>query len=167
MRLAFKSIFFTIALPGVVILLVPYILLWISGPIPLPDLSLLRILSTIFWFISVLVLLYCIWDFAWYGGGTLAPVVPPKRLVVHGFYRYTRNPMYVAVFGALLSEAIFFGSLKIFVYALIVGILFHLFVVFYEEPRLNAEFGVSYEAYRKLVPRWGITKEPYSPDRNN
>src|ERR1700685_4625630 len=37
----------------------------------------------------------CIWDFGWAGRGTPAPVVPPKKLVVVGFYRHVRNPMYV------------------------------------------------------------------------
>jgi protein-S-isoprenylcysteine O-methyltransferase Ste14 len=37
----------------------------------------------------------CIWDFGWTGHGTPAPIAPPQRLVVVGFYRYVRNPMYV------------------------------------------------------------------------
>ena len=41
------------------------------------------------------VALRCIWDFGWTGRGTPAPFVPPQRLVVVGFYRYVRNPMYV------------------------------------------------------------------------
>ena len=32
--------------------------------------------------------LRCVWDFGWTGHGTPAPVAPPKRLVVVGFYRY-------------------------------------------------------------------------------
>jgi protein-S-isoprenylcysteine O-methyltransferase Ste14 len=31
------------------------------------------------------------------GRGTLAPMVPTERLVVSGFYRYVRNPMYLGV----------------------------------------------------------------------
>jgi protein-S-isoprenylcysteine O-methyltransferase Ste14 len=41
------------------------------------------------------VALRCIWDFGWTGHGTPAPVAPPQKLVVVGFYRYVRNPMYV------------------------------------------------------------------------
>jgi protein-S-isoprenylcysteine O-methyltransferase Ste14 len=39
--------------------------------------------------------LRCVWDFGWTGHGTPAPIAPPKKLVVVGFYRYVRNPMYV------------------------------------------------------------------------
>ena len=41
------------------------------------------------------VALRCVWDFGWTGRGTPAPIAPPQRLVVVGFYRYVRNPMYV------------------------------------------------------------------------
>lgn len=34
------------------------------------------------------VALRCIWDFGWTGHGTPAPMVPPTRFVVVGFYRY-------------------------------------------------------------------------------
>lgn len=32
--------------------------------------------------------------------------------------------------------------------------LAHLFVIFYEEPTLRRQFGASYEAYLRSVPRW-------------
>jgi hypothetical protein len=38
------------------------------------------------------VALRCIWDFGWTGRGTPAPIAPPQRLVVVGFYRYVRTP---------------------------------------------------------------------------
>ncbi|HEV7510656.1 MAG TPA: hypothetical protein VGO27_03095, partial [Candidatus Acidoferrum sp.] len=41
------------------------------------------------------VALRCIWDFGWTGHGTPVPIAPPQRLVVVGFYRHVRNPMYV------------------------------------------------------------------------
>jgi protein-S-isoprenylcysteine O-methyltransferase Ste14 len=44
------------------------------------------------------VALRCIWDFGHTGRGTPAPFAPPQRLVVVGFYRYVRNPMYVGFF---------------------------------------------------------------------
>src|SRR5260370_36773992 len=41
------------------------------------------------------VALRCVWDFGRTGRGAPAPVAPPQRLVVVGFYRHVRNPMYV------------------------------------------------------------------------
>jgi len=37
------------------------------------------------------VALRCVWDFGWTGRGTPAPLAPPQRLVVVGFYRYVRT----------------------------------------------------------------------------
>jgi protein-S-isoprenylcysteine O-methyltransferase Ste14 len=41
------------------------------------------------------VALRCVWDFGRTGHGTPSPLIPPKKLVVVGFYRYVRNPMYL------------------------------------------------------------------------
>src|SRR5262245_27116032 len=42
--------------------------------------------------------------FAWDGLGTPAPIAPPTNLVVTGFYRRVRNPIYVALLIILLGE---------------------------------------------------------------
>ena len=51
----------------------------------------------------------CVWDFGRTGRGTPAPIVPPQRLVVVGFYRYVRNPMYVGFFLGWMGLWIVFG----------------------------------------------------------
>ena len=93
-------------------------------------------------------------DFARRGFGTPAPIDPPKRLVVAGWYRYTRNPMYVGITAVLLAEAIFFRSWTLALYAAGIATMFHLFVMLYEEPTLARTFGADYAAYRAAVPRW-------------
>ncbi len=153
-KLVVKAVFYTLTIPGVATLVVPYGILRSIGTISLPEFSLIRILALIFWIISVSVLLYCIWGFAAYGRGTLAPIDPPKVLVVRGHYQNTRNPMYLAVLCILLSEAVFFSSYRILIYAGVAFILFHLFVVYYEEPKLLEQFGESFEEYKRAVPRW-------------
>ena len=78
------------------------------------------------------------WDFFAAGKGTLAPIDPPRFLVVRGLYRFSRNPMYNGVIALILGEAWLFGSIGLAEYALLVLIFFHLFVVLYEEPALES-----------------------------
>jgi hypothetical protein len=58
-------------------------------------------------------LLRCVWDFFAKGKGTLAPIDPPRVLVVSGLYRFTRNPMYNGVLALTLGEAWLFGSVRV------------------------------------------------------
>lgn len=68
--------------------------------------------------------------------------------------------MYVAASLVLIGEAILFESALILIYAAIVFAVFHLWIVFYEEPTLRRKFGESYEKYCLKVSRWipGIRK---------
>jgi protein-S-isoprenylcysteine O-methyltransferase Ste14 len=69
--------------------------------------------------------------------------------------------MYNGVLALILGEAWLFGSMSLLKYALLVFVLFQLFVVLYEEPALTSQFGESYRAYRRAVPRWGFTTRPF------
>jgi protein-S-isoprenylcysteine O-methyltransferase Ste14 len=55
------------------------------------------------------VALRCIWNFGWTGHGTPAPFAPPRRLVVVGFHRYIRNPMYLGFFTGWAGLCVIFG----------------------------------------------------------
>jgi protein-S-isoprenylcysteine O-methyltransferase Ste14 len=100
--------------------------------------------------------LRCVWDFGWTGHGTPAPVAPPKRLVVVGFYRYVRNPMYVGFAAGWIGLWIVFGHPNPVAIAVVAAVALgvHLFVVFYEEPTLRKKFGAEYEGYCRNVRRW-------------
>ena len=102
------------------------------------------------------VALRCIWDFGWTGRGTPVPVAPPQRLVVVGFYRYVRNPMYVAFAAGWIGLWVIFGHGNPVLIAAVAAVAFavHLFVVFYEEPTLRNKFGADYEEYCRNVRRW-------------
>jgi protein-S-isoprenylcysteine O-methyltransferase Ste14 len=92
--------------------------------------------------------------FALQGLGTPAPIAPTENLVVTGLYRYVRNPMYVAVVVVILGQAVLFGDWRLIVYAMLVWLGFHAFVVGYEEPTLARRFGTRYDDFRANVPRW-------------
>jgi protein-S-isoprenylcysteine O-methyltransferase Ste14 len=72
---------------------------------------------------------WCAWAFARHGRGTPAPIDAPNRLVTQGPYRYTRNPMYVGVLMVILGWAALYESMTLVVYAGLVGLCFHLFIV--------------------------------------
>jgi len=99
--------------------------------------------------------------FALQGFGTPAPVFPPNRLVVHGWYRLVRNPMYVAIISLILGQAIWFGNGILLWYALFMWVGFHLFVLLYEERTLRRRFGEQYAEYCSSVPRWILRRRPW------
>ncbi len=111
------------------------------------------------------VALRCVWDFGWTGHGTPAPMAPPQRLVVVGFYRYVRNPMYVGFFVGWIGLWTVFGraSVAAITVALLVVAGVALFVQLYEEPTLRKKFGAPYEKYCKNVPRWLPRLHPWVP----
>ncbi len=150
-RVIIKAVLFTIIVPGTVTVLVPYLLLPLRAEF---DAGAFRFAGMALIGLGGAVYLHCVWNFAWVGRGTPAPVDPPITMVAVGFYRFVRNPMYVGIGALLLGEALAFLSYRLLTFALVTCLLFHLFVVLYEEPHLRKTFGASYETYCRAVPRW-------------
>jgi len=92
--------------------------------------------------------------FALQGRGTPAPWAPPEQFVARGSYRVMRNPMYVGVLALIVGQALLLGQEVLFAWAAAAWLLFHLFVIFEEEPGLRRRFGREYRAYCDRVPRW-------------
>ena len=150
MMLFLKNLLFTLVVPGTIGVYVPLVLARGRPPASaLVFLLALALLAT-----GTVIYAWCVWDFAVFGRGTPAPIDAPKKLVVCGLYRYTRNPIYVGVLMVLLGWAVMFRGTTLLIYALCVGICFHLFVVFYEERRLGQQFGAEYHDYCEKVGRW-------------
>lgn len=145
---------FLIFVPGVMAGLLPWwISRWEFQP-ALPGLDLLRFTGVALILAGVMVLADSFLRFALQGHGTPAPIAPTRHLVVTGLYRYVRNPMYVAVAAIILGQAILFSDWRLFVYAALFCFVCHLFIVKYEEPKLQESFGRAYESFRDNVPRW-------------
>ena len=139
-----------LALPGVVAIAVPA---WMAAGAlrdggPIYPVGLLPL------FTGCALLVWCVRDFYVAGKGTLAPWSPPRELVTIGLYRYSRNPMYVAVAMMLAGWAVAFASWTIAIYAGFVIGAFQLRVVYGEEPWLARTHGAAWDEYRARVPRW-------------
>ena len=150
MKLFLKTALFTLVMPGTFAVLLPVVLaadrttargvtLWLAWC--------LFALGTVLYLRSA-------WDFAAFGGGTPAPIDAPNRLVTRGFYRYTRNPMYVASLTMVAGWAILFEAAILVAYGVILFVFFSLFIRLYEEPRLARDFGQDYTSYVSQVSRW-------------
>ncbi len=150
MALLFKNLLFTVLVPGTVAVYVPLVIA--RGCAPASGFARASALALLL--LGAAIYSWCVWDFASFGRGTPAPIDAPKKLVVRGLYRYTRNPMYVGVLTVILGWATLFRAANLILYALVVGTGFHLFIVLYEERRLAMEFGDQYEGYRSQVVRW-------------
>jgi len=115
----------------------------------------LRLLALLPLIAGAYIALRCVFAFAWTGIGTPAPWDPPRRLVISGFYRYVRNPMYIGASLVVIGETALWGSLTAGLqYLLVFASLVALFVVLYEEPALRSQFGAEYEGYCRNVPRF-------------
>lgn len=148
---ALRSFFFLLLAPGMVAGYIPLVLLR-QGP--QVETGVFSYLAFPLWILSGVILLWSFWNFLHEGRGTPAPVDPPKVLVVTGFYRYVRNPMYVGVIAANLGHFLWFGYWSLLIYTLVVFVAFNTFVAYYEEPTLRRKFGATYEEYLRKVPRW-------------
>ena len=103
---------------------------------------------------------YCSRLFARIGRGTPIPFDPPRKLVISGLYRFTRNPIYVAQVAILLSYFLYFGQLALLGHAVAWALLVQGWVVRVEEPGLRQRFGAAYVTYTQEVPRWiGIPRK--------
>jgi protein-S-isoprenylcysteine O-methyltransferase Ste14 len=159
MVLLLKNLLFTLIVPGTVAVYLPLRIVrhrsLVAGPALGAGCLLLLVGASIY--------AWCVWDFATFGRGTPAPIDAPKKLVVRGLYRYTRNPMYTGVLTVILGWVVLFGAFELVLYALVVGTCFQLFIVLYEEPHLREEFGREYADYCAQVGRWLPRVRPRPP----
>ena len=148
---ALKSILFFIVAPGMVAGYIP-LALFRNGP--KIDAGIFAYLAFPLWLVGGTLLVWSFWNFLHEGSGTPAPVDPPKELVVTGFYRYMRNPIYTGILAILAGYFLWFGYWGLLIYGMIVFLAFSVFVMYYEEPTLKRKFGPAYEEYCRRVPRW-------------
>jgi len=150
MSLFLRNLLFTLVVPASVGVYVP---LWLARDAPRGS-GVVLVVALVPFAVATGIYAWSVWNFAMRGRGTPLPLDAPKRLVIQGPYRYTRNPMYVALFCALLGWLLLYPTTVLAAYAVGVATSVSLFVIGYEEPHLRRLFGTEYDAYTSRVPRW-------------
>jgi len=77
-----------------------------------------------------------------------------KKLLVAGPFRYTRNPMYLALVLLSLGVAFCAGSLPMFAVPLLVFALTNSVHIPFEEEKMRRQFGTAFDDYTRRTRRW-------------
>jgi protein-S-isoprenylcysteine O-methyltransferase Ste14 len=148
-------------------LIIPFWLIWIPHRILLSpehiyrfDIGIYRYFGLAPIVLGVVIYIFCSGSFVVVGKASPIFFTPTKELIVTGFYRFVRNPLYIAGVLVLAGEAILFQSLGIFIYCLVTFGIINV-IVLMEETLLAEKFGARYEQYCKSVPRWIPRLKPY------
>jgi protein-S-isoprenylcysteine O-methyltransferase Ste14 len=154
---------FFAAAPGLVAGVVPWMLTgWQAADPPWP--VAVRVAGGALLAVCAVALVQAFVRFVREGRGTPAPIGPTEQLVVGGAYRHVRNPMYLAVVGAIVGQALVLGRPVLLAYAVVAAGAMATFVRLYEEPHLAAHYGAQYRAYRQAVPGWLPRLTPWTPE---
>ena len=100
------------------------------------------------------------------GDGTPLPLDCPRRLVVSGPYRHTRNPFALGGLLMGLGVGLFLGSPLTLAYVVLGALLWNFRARPWEEADLERRFGDEFRRYRCSVPCWRVRFRPYAPDEN-
>jgi len=87
---------------------------------------------------------------------TVNPISPEKAtsLVIDGFYRFTRNPMYLGMLLVLAGTGLIFATLSPFVLLPFFVLTMNFLQIKPEEKALEKIFSEQYIEYKKRVRRW-------------
>jgi protein-S-isoprenylcysteine O-methyltransferase Ste14 len=87
-------------------------------------------------------------------GSNVPTNMPTMTIVAAGPYRFTRNPIYLAMMLSLVGLAIAFNSLWSLVTLALFFVVVRYGVVAREETYLEGKFGDVYRSYRARARRW-------------
>jgi len=148
-----------IVLPGTVLVFIPAIILLLTKDSRFPP-KLITPSQISFWLALLAASIgfaLCVWTlnlFTKCGDGTPAPWDPPRKLVIIGPYRYSRNPMITGALLVLLAEALLFHSWPIAAWMILFFVGNAIYFPLVEEKGLEKRFGDEYLKYKARVPRW-------------
>jgi len=88
----------------------------------------------------------------WHTG--IIPFSPTTHIVQNGFYRFTRNPMYLGLMSLQLSCFLGFGNPYSLLMTPVFWAILHYRFVLREEQLLLEKFGGEYEQFLRKTRRW-------------
>ncbi len=87
-------------------------------------------------------------------GTTINTFDEPGQLVTDGWFRYSRNPMYLGFALALIGAFILLGAISPTLGVFIFVVAADRWYIPYEEKKMMAKFGEAYQDYKHRVRRW-------------
>jgi protein-S-isoprenylcysteine O-methyltransferase Ste14 len=87
-------------------------------------------------------------------GTNVDPAKPALAIVRGGPFRFTRNPMYLALCLLQVALGFFLNDWVTLFFVVPLALIFHYAVVLREETYLSAKFGEPYLDYKREVRRW-------------
>lgn len=78
----------------------------------------------------------------------------PQNLVTTGFFRVSRNPMYLGFLILLIAVALYINLWQALIAPVIFFLVANYWYIPYEEEASMEAFGSSYRAYKEKVRRW-------------
>ncbi len=124
-------------------------------PVGLLDFNGHRIVANAFFWFGILCGALGMWEF--YKASTTIDPHSAERvstLVQTGIYRFSRNPMYVALVSIMISVGFYLGDLLMLSVAPIFILYIHYLQIIPEEEALEQKFGDEFREYKSEVRRW-------------
>ncbi len=111
-----------------------------------------RVAGSVFLLIGIFFAVWSIADQLTRGKGTPIPAIATQKLLVHGPFQYSRNPMVFGTSLAYLGLSFYMASLSMVLFSLAFAALFILYIKLVEEKELLERFGESYREYAHGTP---------------
>jgi protein-S-isoprenylcysteine O-methyltransferase Ste14 len=96
------------------------------------------------------------WSFLWFARQktTIIPDKPAHALVLDGPFRFTRNPLYLAMALLTMGAGLWLNTWWVLLLLLPAVAIVDRYVIAREEAYLRRRFGIEYDAYIARVRRW-------------
>ncbi|MER3464406.1 MAG: hypothetical protein C4329_08355 [Chitinophagaceae bacterium] len=103
---------------------------------------------------GVIIMFICIKKYFFSLSGLRALIIEHKGadLIITGIHRYVRHPLYLGTFLFIWSLFILFPHLSLLIADIIIT-TYTLIGIYFEEAKLEAQFGESYKRYKATVPK--------------